>query len=42
MVNEIEYICPVHGIVKQNAADHYYNEAGCPKCNKSHGEKFIE
>ena len=42
MANKIKYVCPFHGIIEQNAHDHYYNEVGCPKCNKSHGEKFIE
>lgn len=42
MANKIKYVCPFHGIIEQNAHDHYYSEVGCPKCNKSHGEKFIE
>ena len=42
MASKIKYVCPFDGIIEQNAHDHYYNEAGCPKCNKSHGEKFIE
>lgn len=40
--SNIKYICPVHGIVEQNARDHLHNKSGCPKCSKSHGEKEIE
>lgn len=39
-------ICPVHGEFWQKAADHLYNEAGCPICSSSKGElsilKFLE
>lgn len=39
--NSIQYICPSHGVITQSAHDHLYNQAGCPKCNQSHGEKAI-
>ena len=39
--NSIQYICPCHGIITQNAHDHLYNQAGCPKCNQSHGERAV-
>lgn len=41
MTNSIKYVCPKHGVIEQNAADHYYSEAGCPKCNQSKGENLV-
>lgn len=31
----IEYICPIHGRVSQNAMVHLYDRCGCPKCSPS-------
>lgn len=39
--HRIKFICPKHGMVEQNLWDHIYSWSGCPKCNRSHGERFI-
>ena len=36
----IKYICPNHGVIKQNALKHIKGY-GCRLCNESHGEKRI-
>ena len=39
--NKIIIICPIHGEFIQEAG-HHLQGCGCPKCNTSKGEKFIQ
>ena len=39
--SKIEIICKTHGVFKQSPSLHLQRE-GCPKCNNSKGEIFIE
>lgn len=39
--NKVNIICPKHGIFQQRACAHLQGQ-GCPKCNQSKGEIFIE
>lgn len=39
--NDVEIICPEHGVFLQNAGAHIYRGAGCPICLNSHGESLI-
>ena len=37
---QVEIICPIHGVFKQNARTHY-RHSGCPKCtNEERGRKY--
>jgi hypothetical protein len=38
---KVEIICPKHGVFKQTTP-HHLNGVGCPTCNSSKGELFIE
>jgi hypothetical protein len=38
---KVKIICPIHGTFEQNLSNHIDKKQGCPYCNESHGEKFI-
>lgn len=38
--DEIHYICPEHGIIKQKYKLHYHSKVGCPECAK-HSKKKV-
>lgn len=39
---KIKIICSIHNIFEQTLGSHIQGKSGCPKCNHSYGEKFIE
>ena len=41
LTEKVRIICPEHGEFWQTPTNHLYNKQGCPKCNQSHGERFI-